>query len=241
MLTLLKKRQDRAAIKAALTNPQEQEIQETSGEPTVALSASQSDPFANKSWDEVQRILETDLGFVRTLAGFEEKNTFRKELIKKYKEQADHLLATRVNLEGIDLLWWYYMWQVDCGLLDLIHDDFRASISRGLSTPQKWNSNGEVAYCDVIFKYSDSAYKAKVAFNHTYLSQAITDITEGKLAINAPLKVKMFRLAGKLLDEAGAKEGALALFEAVMQMDPNRGGCKKRLQELKEELEHEQE
>lgn len=241
MLTLLKKRQDRAAIKAALINPQEQDTQETSEEPTVALSASQSDPFSNKSWDEVQRILEADLGFVRTLAGFEEKNTFRKELIKKYKEQADHLLATRVNLEGIDLLWWYYMWQVDCGLLDLIHDEFRAAISRGLSTPQKWNSNGEVAYCDVIFRYSDNAYKAKVTFNRTYLSQAIIDIAEGKLAINAPLKVKMFRLAGKLLDEAGAKEEALALFEAVMQMDPNRGGCKKRLQELKEELEHEQE
>jgi hypothetical protein len=241
MLTLLKKRQDRAAIKAALTHPQEQEIQETSGEPTVAPTTSPSDPFANKSWDEVQRILETDLGFVRTLAGFEEKNAFRKELIKKYKGQAEHLLATRANLEGIDLLWWYYLWQVDCGLLDLIHDDFRTAISRGLSTPQKWNSNGEVAYCDVIFRYSDNAYKAKAAFNRTYLAQAITDINEGKLAVNGPLKVKMFRLAGKLLDEADVKEDALALFEAVMQMDPKKGGCKKRIQELKKELDHEQE
>lgn len=239
MLTLLKKRQDRAAIKAALTHTQEQGFQEAGEEPTVASVTSASDPFVNKSWDEVQRTLETDLGFVRTLAGFEEKNAFRKELIKKYKGQAEHLLATRANLEGLDLLWWYYLWQVDCGQLELIHDEFRSAVSRGLSTPRKWSSSAEVAYCDVIFRYSDSAHKANTTFNHAYLTRAIVDINEGKLAVNGPLKVKMFRLAGKLLDGAGAKKEALALFEAVMQMDPNRGGCKKRIQELKEELEHE--
>lgn len=239
MLTLLKKRQDRAAIKAVLTHPQEQGFQEAGEASAVAPVTSASDPFVNKSWDEVQRTLETDLGFVRTLAGFEEKNAFRKELIKKYKGQAEHLLATRANLEGLDLLWWYYLWQVDCGLLELIHDEFRSAVSRGLSTPRKWSSSAEVAYCDVIFRYSDGAHKANATFNHAYLTRAIVDINEGKLAVNGPLKVKMFRLAGKLLDEAGAKEEALALFEAVMQMDPNRGGCKKRIQELKEELEHE--
>ena len=238
MFTLLKKRQDRAAIKAALTHPPERK--EASGEPTVASNASPSDPFANKSWDEVQRILDTDLGFVRTLAGFEEKNAFRKELINKYKEHAEHLLATRANLEGVDLLWWYFLWHVDCGLLTLIHDEFRSAISRGLSTPLKWSSNAQAAYCDVIFKYSHKAHENNAPFNAEYLFNAITDIHHGNIAINAPLKVKMFRLAGDLLDESGSKkEDALALFEAVMQMDPNKGGRKTRVKELKQELGHE--
>lgn len=239
MLTLLKKRKDRAAIKAAMLNVKTDEEALSMDDMAAPSDATSSDTLLSKSWDEVQCILSTDLEFVRTLAGFEEKNTFRKELIKKYKAQAEHLLATRQNLEGLDLLWWYYLWQVDCGLLESVHDDFKAAIMRNLSTPKRWNTNGQTAYCDIIFKYSHHAHAAKTPFNHTYLSQAIADIAEGRLAINAPLKVKMFRLAGKLLDEAGAKEDAITLFEVVMEMDPKRGGCKKRLQELKEELENE--
>lgn len=236
MLTLLKKRQKRAAEKNGLLN-KDVVIQSLDGDqPLVVCNGSENDPLAGKTWDEVQRMLSVDLDFVRTLAGFEEKNAFRKELIKKYKVQVESLLLTRDNLEGLDLVWWYYLWQIDCGLLPLVHDDFKAAVMRGLSTPKQWNTNGQTAYCDIIFKYSHKAHLEKVEFNSKYLSEAVSDIAEGKIAINAPLKVKMFRLIGDLLDEAGSKKEALSFFEAVMQIDPNKGGRKKRVKELKEEL-----
>ena len=241
MLTLLKKRQDRAAAKAALENPTEEIQDQVADGSTIVPSTSPSDPLAGKPWDEIQRILAVDLELVRILASFEEKNAFRKELIKKYKAQVEHLLSSHKNLEGLELIWWFYLWQVDCGLLPLVHDDFKAAVMRGLNTPQKWSTNGQTAYCDIIFKYSHKAHAEKVAFNPQYLFNAITDVVAGKIAINAPLKVKMFRLAGDLLDGSGKKEEALALFEAVMQMDPNKGGRKTRVKELKGELGHEQE
>ncbi|OCH16988.1 phage terminase small subunit [Aliivibrio logei] len=241
MLTLLKKRQDRAAAKAALENPTEEIQDQVADGSTIVPSTSPSDPLAGKPWDEIQRILAVDLELVRTLASFEEKNAFRKELIKKYKAQVEHLLSSHKNLEGLELIWWFYLWQIDCGLLPLVHDDFKAAVMRGLNTPQKWNTNATTAYCDIIFKYSHKAHAEKSLFNTQYLSSAIADIVEGKIAINAPLKVKMFRLAGDLLDESGHKKEALSLFEAVMQMDPNKGGRKKRVKDLSEELNHEQE
>lgn len=238
MLTLLKKRQARSAAK--LTHKAEcDDNKRAIPEPLLEeLTPSSDDPLAGKPWDEVQRILAVDLEFVRTLAGFEEKNAFRKELIKKYKGQVKRLLATHKSLEGIDLVWWYYLWQIDCGLLPLVHDAFKAAVMRGLSTPKQWNTNGQTAYCDLIFKYSHKAHTEKAPFNFLYLTKAIADIAEGKIAINAPLKVKMFRLAGDLYDEAGNKKEALALFETVMQIDPNKGGRKKRVKELKEEFAH---
>lgn len=242
MLTLLMKRRARMAAKAATEHQKESTDTHISDEQQKESSASPSDTLVGKSWDEIQRLLTVDLEFVRTLASFEEKNAFRKELIKKYQAQAEHLLATNKSLDGLDLLWWFYLWQIDCGLLPLIHDDFKAAILRGLSTPQKWSSNGQTAYCDIIFKYSHKAHADNTPFNAEYLFNAITDIHNGNIAINAPLKVKMFRLAGDLLDESGnKKEDALALFEALMQMDPNKGGRKTRVKELKQELSHEQE
>ena len=194
MLTLLKKRQDRAAAKAALENPTEEIQDQVADGSTIVPSTSPSDPLAGKPWDEIQRILAVDLELVRTLASFEEKNAFRKELIKKYKAQVEHLLSSHKNLEGLELIWWFYLWQIDCGLLPLVHDDFKAAVMRGLDTPRKWNTNGQTAYCDIIFKYSHKAHTEKAEFNPQYLFNAITDVVAGKIAINAPLKVKMFRL-----------------------------------------------
>ena len=240
MLTLLMKRRARMAAKTATEHQKESTDTHINDEQQKESSASPSDTLVGKTWDEIQRLLAVDLEFVRTLASFEEKNAFRKELIKKYQAQAEHLLATNKSLDGLDLLWWFYLWQIDCGLLPLIHDDFKAAILRGLSTPQKWSSNGQTAYCDIIFKYSHKAHADNTPFNAEYLFNAITDIHNGNIAINAPLKVKMFRLAGDLLDESGnKKEDALALFEALMQMDPNKGGRKTRVKELKQELGHE--
>ena len=66
------------------------------------------------------------------------------------------------------------------------------------------------------------------------------DVIGGAAAIPAPLKVKMFRLAGDLLRGSGNPEEALALFEKVMVLSPSKGGCKTKVKELKEELGHEQ-
>ncbi len=93
---LIKKRQRRAAIKAAMLNVKRMKAL-FMDDMTAPSDATSSDALLSKSWDEVQCILSTDLEFVRTLAGFEEK-TLQKRVDQKYKAQADHLLATRQDL-----------------------------------------------------------------------------------------------------------------------------------------------
>ncbi|MDD9154939.1 phage terminase small subunit [Aliivibrio sp. S4TY2] len=235
MYTLLLKRKARTA-KQDIHQVQLNEMERVEAESTPAQRA----PLEEKPWDEIQNILKMDLEYSRTLAGSNEKVPFKKELIKKYTPLINKLLKSHGNnLEGLDVVWWFYQWQVDCGFLLQIHDDFKAAILNGLNAPANWKSNGQTAYCDIVFKYSEEAYKAKKTFNTALLSGAVNDVLEGKLATNAPLKVKMFRLAGDLLFDAEMNEEALALYEVVMAIDPNKGGRKIRVKELKEALGHE--
>jgi hypothetical protein len=235
MLTLLLKRQARArkelAKKELATEEHKDVVSEKVNTPRTA--------FEKKPWNEIQHSLKMDLEYARTMAGSTEKVPFKGALIKKYKPVITNLLSTHDNLDGLDVIWWFYQWQIDCGLLDTIHDEFKALVLKGLNSPQGWRSNGQTAYLDIIFKYSDGAKKANTKFNAQYLSDAVTDLLSGTLATNAPLKVKMFRLMGDLFYEADKKEEALALFEAVMAIDPEKGGRKTKVKDLKEELGYE--
>ncbi|GIC79506.1 phage terminase small subunit [Moritella sp. F3] len=206
---------------------------------SIKSSGKQRVTLEDKPWSEVQNTLKRDLEYSRTLAGSQEKIPFKKELIKKYKPLVTKLLATHENLDGLDVVWWFYQWQIDCGLLPLMHDAFKAAVLKGLDTPANWKSNGQTAYCDIVFKYSHEAHKANIEFNTAYLSGAINDLLAGSIATNPPLKVKMFRLAGDLLLQAGNAEDALTLYNVVMKIDPQKGGRKTKVKELKEALGHE--
>lgn len=234
MFTLLLKRKARAAEIAA----KQTALSEMHNEPSDNIQTARIS-LEEKPWDEVQHILKTDLEYSRTLAGSQEKIPFKKELIKKYTPLVEKLLKSHESLEGLDVVWWFYQWQVDCGLLPLIHDKFKRAVLKGLNTPNNWKSNGQTAYCDIIFKYSHEAHKTKKAFNAQFLGAAVADLAEGTLATNAPLKVKMFRLAGDLLLEAGESKDALALYEVVMAIDPEKGGRKTKVKDLREELGYE--
>ncbi|MUK93758.1 hypothetical protein GNP80_15105 [Aliivibrio fischeri] len=244
MLTLLTKRKARAAAKAAVEERTAlmsiPELNSNTSSNNKKSETQLPDSLLDgKSWDEVQHTLKMDLEYARTLAGSEEKVPFKQELIKKYASTVKHFLDTRHNFEGLDVVWWYFQWQVDCGALTDIHDTFKHCVLHGLNSPKGWKSNGHTAYLDIIRKYSDTAYKAGIPFNTKYLMEAVQDITSGKLTTNAPLKVKLFRLAGDLQLDAGKSEEALALFNVVMMIDPKKGGRITKIKELKEELGHE--
>ncbi|WP_375751610.1 phage terminase small subunit [Vibrio sp. HN007] len=192
--------------------------------------------LTDKPWDETQNVLKQDLAYLRTLAGSEEKDPYKQELVNKYQPLVAKLLTTHSNLGGLDVIWWFYQWQVDLGNLNEVHDCFRAAIDMGLETPNSWKSNGQTAFCDIVFKYSHTADKEGKEFIREYLQKAVLDLLEGKLATNAPLKVKMFRLVGDWHYEKGETEKAYILFEQVMALDPSKGGRKTKLNELKEEL-----
>lgn len=236
MLTLLQKRKARTNHAAALLKQDQQVADIASSDTIVAVSVKTA--FDDKPWDEQQHELSRDIEYARTLAGSQEKTPFKKELVKKYSNIVQRLLSTHDDLDGLDVVWWYYQWQVDVGLLPLVYDDFHAAVQRGLSSPKNWKSNGQTAFCDIIFKYTDAAYKEERPLNAQYLFDAVENIVKGTFAVNVPLKVKVFRLAGDLLVRYGSKEDALVLFEQVMAIDP-KGGCKNKIKTIKEELGHE--
>lgn len=189
-------------------------------------------------WVVSQNALKQDLAYLRTLAGSQEKAPFKTELVNKYHPLVTQLLSTHKQLTGLDIIWWFYQWQIDLGMLEQVHDDFRAAINKGLETPFGWSSNGQTAYCDIVFKYAHTADKEKAECKREYLINAVQDLLEGNLATNAPLKVKMFRLVGDWYHENGELEKAHKMFDLVMKLDPKKGGRKTKLKELEEDLEN---
>lgn len=229
MLTLFMKRNARKSI----------EKSPSSTSTSTETEPSEHGETLNKPWNETQNALKTDLDLLSVLAGTQEKEPFKKTLVKKYQGTVEKLLKTHENLAGLDLVWWWYLWRIDTERLIDVHEDFRAAIGRGLETPNKWKSNGQTAYCDVIFKYSLEGSTENEAFNPDFLIRAVNDISDGTLAINAPLKVKMFRLLGDWHLANDEKTQAHDLFDIVMKIDPTKGGRKNKLAELKKELNHE--
>ncbi len=229
MISILKKRQALQRQQAKV-KPQVVSV-ETDLNEAPSLSG-----IAAKPWEETQVMLKKDLEYVRTLAGSQEKDPFKAELVEKYRPVVERLLTTHDNLENLDVIWWFYQWQIDLGKLPDVHDQLREAIDKGLETPNTWKVNGQTGYCDIVFKYSFKAQEQKQEFNREYLIQAVSDLQQGKLATNAPLKVKMFRLVGDWHYDNGEKEQAYTMFDAVMKLDPNKGGRKTKLNELMEEL-----
>ncbi|MFA1562807.1 phage terminase small subunit [Aliivibrio fischeri] len=168
--------------------------------------------FVNKSWDEIQHELKVDLKYDQTLTRLQEKMAFKLCMIKKYTPIVEHLLNTHDNFERLDIIWWYFQWQIDCGALTDIHDTFKYCVLNGLNSPKGWSFDGQTAYLNIIFKCSDIAYKAGIPFNMHYLIEAVCDISNGILKTNPQLKVKLFRLAGDVLFDAGKNEEARSLF-----------------------------
>ncbi len=229
MLSILKKRQ--LQLKAA-PKPQNEQSVPVSNHTIAAVSSG----FVNKPWDEIQATLKQDLCYLRTLAGSQEKDPYKTQLVEKYRPVVEQLLTTHDNLENLEVIWWFYQWQVDLGKLPMVHDALRRAIDQGLETPNSWKMNGQTGYCDMVFKYSFKANEQQLEFDREYLIQAVSDLQEGKLATNAPLKVKMFRLVGDWHYLDGDKKSAYALYDSVMKLDTNKGGRKTRLNELKEDF-----
>lgn len=193
--------------------------------------------FADKPWEETQAALKNDLGFLKSLSGSKEKAPYKEELVKKYRPLVERLLEThKGNYANLEVMWWFYLWQVDLGRFEEVYDDFRLAIEGGLEPPMTWRTNGHTAFCDLVFTYSHKAVQKKEEFKREYLINAVKDLRSGQLATNAPLKVKMFRLVGDWHFDAGETKEAHDLFEQVMKLDPRKGGRKTKLNELKEEL-----
>ncbi len=205
----------------------------------VIKTKSERTALADKPWEEIQGILKNDLNYLRTLPGHKEKGPYKEQLIKKYQPVVDKLLATHKGDYGnLDVMWHFYLWHVDLGKLENVYEDFRQAVSAGLDTPVTWKMDGQTAFLGYVFNYSHNAYKASQTFNVKYLTNAVTDLLNGELATNSALKVKIFRLAGDLLYDANEQEDALTLYELVMNLSPDKGGCKGKIKELKQELGH---
>lgn len=227
MLSILMKR--KRQLQSTLQKPEQ--IQQPEASSTLRPA------FADKPWEETQAALKNDLGFLKSLSGSKEKDPYKEELVKKYRPLVERLLEThKGNYANLEVMWWFYLWQVDLGRFEEVYDDFRLAIEGGLEPPMTWRTNGHTAFCDLVFTYSHKAVQKKEEFKREYLINAVKDLRSGQLATNAPLKVKMFRLVGDWHFDAGEKKEAHDLFEQVMKLDPRKGGRKTKLNELKEEL-----
>ena len=213
MLSLLIKRKAKTKVKHA---------------PTTRTDTTQK----SIDWSKTKKNLANDLMYLKTLAGSEEKNPYKIELIDKYQQIVKSLLASHTDLAQLDVVWWWFVWSIDLGRIDEVYADFKDAIARNLTVPDCYRSNAHTAFSDLIFKHSDSQRREKKVFNTAYLEHVVIDVQSGNYAINAALKSKIFRLAGDIALENGDKEKAVTLFELAIGLDP-KCGRKQLLTELK--------
>lgn len=187
------------------------------------------------TWLKLKDRLKTDVGYLKTLKGHQEKTPYKIHLIEKYQRDVDELLASHADLSGLDVVWYWLMWSVDVGHLNEVYPTFKDAIARHLTTPADWKSTAPTAFADMLLKHAIEQFEQGRPFHHGYLFDLIEDMEAGTYAINLALKSKIYRLAGDIADKHGEPENALRYFEKLMQLD-SKGGRKSKIAELNEKL-----
>lgn len=193
------------------------------------------DAPTHHTWLKLKDRLKTDVGYLRTLKGHQEKTPYKIHLIEKYQRDVDELLASHGDLSGLDVVWYWFMWACDVGRFEEVYPAFKAAIDKHLSTPNDFKSTGPTAFADIVIKHAQAQFDAERPYHYQCVFDVIDGIEAGNYAINLALKSKFYRLAGDIADRHGEPENALRYFEKLMQLD-SKGGRKSKIAELNEKL-----
>jgi len=196
---------------------------------SVAPNASSVKEFAS-----LKESLPADLITLKHANGDAERHPFKKELIEKYKAYAQAMMKYD-NWAGQKVIFYWLLWRLDIEGFEAVEPLFYKAIQHGLTTPDEFKRDWQTIYLDTVYIYSNKAFKEEKEFVTEYLLRAVTDLTEGKVVTNTPLKSKLFALMGKVAYRFNDPKLAIKYFEKALSLDDG-AGVKKLLKQAKEQL-----
>lgn len=195
------------------------------------LPAGKTDKFA-----VLKDSLQADLTTLKHANGDAERNPFKQELIEKYREYAESMMANHDNWSGQTVVFYWLIWRFDTEGFESVQQDWYRAIEHGLTTPQGFNRDWQTFYLDEVHNYSKSAFKEEREFNEDYLFGAIDALVKGEIVTNEALKSKLYVIAGKLAFKNEDWQKAAKYCQTALNLNPN-AGVKTLLKEALEKAE----
>lgn len=191
----------------------------------AAKTPSNPDSQTKSAFAGLKENLENELITLNQANGDEERDPYKKELIEKYREFANHLM-TFDNFKDLTVLFRWLMWRLDLEGFEAVQADMLNAVNKGLTSPKEFKRDFVTIYVDEVFAYSNTAFKKGSEFNAEFLTHVIDNINAGEWAINPEIKAKLFALLGKIQHKNGNCEMAAKSYATALNLN-SRVGVKK--------------
>jgi len=178
---------------------------------------------------------------LKLLNGDQQRDPFKLELIEKYRPLCEHFMKNFNDWARLDCLFWWLMWRSDVEDFTAVEPDLYKAVQCGLTAPIKgFERDWQTLYCDLVYLYCDANLKAAKEegkeWNTFPLCKVVTDITNGDIILNVPLKAKIYAIYGKVAMRLENTEIAAKAFKMALALN-DKVGVKKLLAECEEMLE----
>jgi hypothetical protein len=179
---------------------------------------------------KLEKQLNSDLEMLKILKGDQQRDPLKMDMIEKYRPLCEWYMANFEDWGRLECLAWWFIWQYDLVAFEEIEPLLYQGVVHDLTTPSAFKGTWQSWYCDVVKDRYSEALKAEQKPDATVINKVITDITNGEIVLNAPLKAKLFALFGKLAVLNDDHKTAVRAFEKALDFD-EAVGVKKMLKE----------
>lgn len=172
---------------------------------------------------KLEQQLSSDLETLKILKGDQQRDPLKMDMIEKYRPLCEWYMANFEDWGRLECLAWWFIWQTDLTAFDEIEPLLYQGVVHDLTTPKAFKGTWQSWYCDVVKDYYSEQLKADKKPDAAVINKVITDITNGEIVLNEPLKAKLFALFGKLAVLNDDHKTAVRAFKKALGFDEGVG------------------
>tara|TARA_R110001583_G_scaffold15059_2_gene62470 strand:+ start:29648 stop:30448 length:801 start_codon:yes stop_codon:yes gene_type:complete len=207
-----------------ITEREKQQKLEQSSEIAVGLSKLLTESQTVKGivpaeLQKLEKQLSSDLETLKILKGDQQRDPLKAEMIEKYRPLCEWYIENFEDWGHLQSLAWWLVWQYDLVAFEEIEPLLYQGVVHGLTQPKIFKASWQSWYCDVVKDHYSEQLKTEQKPDATVINKVITDITNGEIVLNAPLKAKLFALFGKLAVLNNDHKTAVRAFEKALSFD----------------------
>lgn len=184
---------------------------------------------------KIEKQLSSDLETLKILKGDQQRDPLKADMIEKYRPLCEWYMENFDDWGHLQSLAWWFIWQYDLVEFENVEPLLYQGVTHDLTTPREFKGTWQSWYCDVVKDHYTEQLKAEKNPNSAVISKVITDIVNGEIVLNQPLKAKLFALYGKVALLAEDHATAAKAFEKALSFD-EAVGVKKLLKTALEKL-----
>lgn len=172
---------------------------------------------------KLEKQLSSDLETLKILKGDQQRDPLKADMIEKYRPLCEWYMANFEDWGHLQSLAWWLVWQVDLVAFEEVEPLLYQGVVHGLTAPTIFKGTWQAWYCDVVKDHYSEQLKTDKKPDATIINKVITDITNGEIVLNEPLKAKLFALFGKLAVLNEDHKTAVRAFEKALSFDEGVG------------------